>query len=252
MLGFGVIPSCLAQQDNTQELLERIRTSLSNYSKTLPNLVCKEQLTSKRIVKGKVKDAIMIESELIAERPTADDNQSNFHESRKFQTVNGKPYQTGRKVAIPFMVNNGFGSTLQAYFSKTFEPYNDYKILQSNAQEITLEISLKAEAHNLSACQSPRETSKVTRIRFTAKQLELIDVEQVSAEPGRKDGYSDFRARLQYAPVAFGEREYRIPFTVNGTLTRSGKDDQLTYATAYSGCHKFGASARLLPGGTAE
>src|ERR1039458_7688454 len=85
-------PFCYAQDASSADVVAKLRNSLDSYAQTLPDLLCNEHVESKKTSKGKVKNDIVLDSDIFVQHADNTNPSGNFKEVRSVRTINGKAH----------------------------------------------------------------------------------------------------------------------------------------------------------------
>jgi hypothetical protein len=214
-----------------QERLKQLAATSESLQRDLPDFTCEEKGLSQAIKKNKVKEHAEFVADLRVERSGA----GRLVEHLQIKEVDGKPF-TGRGFYPPFMVEGGFGEslffflpTMQTCFNFTMEGNR----IDFGSPPGTFE---RTECGESGAPRGFVLLDAAGNVRHLERQVPAAFAQQVHVV--------DFTA-IDFTPVELDGKIYPLAAKVVAEVPKDGRI--LHFEAAYSGCHLFRATSRVLP-----
>jgi len=103
------------------DALARVRENVGQFAAALPDFICSEHVTSRRVIGGKTTSETVNHSTIVG-------TIKGFIESREIAAVNGKRAARAHNLKGPYIYLGGFSSLLILTFGANYIPYHDYRI----------------------------------------------------------------------------------------------------------------------------
>jgi hypothetical protein len=103
------------------DLLARVRENVGQFETTLPDFVCSEHVTSRRVINGRTVAETVNDSTIVG-------TLKGFIESREIAAINGKKVSRAHNLKGPYIYLGGFSNLLIFTFGPKYTERHDYKI----------------------------------------------------------------------------------------------------------------------------
>jgi len=245
----AALPLCgQPPRPSLEETLRRLAENVQKFETTLPDFVCDERLTSRRIVDGATKAETVTESLFVGRQPN--ERRSIFVEDREIQAVNGKPVAKGRRLKGPYFFLGGFSSLLDITFSEKWAPFHNYRV---GEPETVAGKELLVVAFDTKDGQ--------TEIKQTVegKQLASQDTGKAWIDPGSMQvvrlerrslhlppAVRSLAVAVDYAPVTLDGKTFWMPKAMRAEQTTNSKSPTQGVCLAeYGNYRKFDVSVGI-------
>jgi hypothetical protein len=226
-----------AAQPSIDQQVQRIIAYANDYRNKVPSLECDETILSQKVVSGKVKQTVKIETTL---RELRDETQpGGFTDSYTYKLVNGKPAKPNFK--RPYFVYNVFSNSLNigekplpACFDYRFSTIDD-----GRTQQFT--IDSKSVVIDPACSKIPNDYHKIMLIDTASGAVR--HVERTMSPQYAQMALEIPWIVIDYAPQKLGDQTFWLPI-------RFEARDQLNQGrmiATYSNFHRYQATARILP-----
>lgn len=256
-----------AQKENATEILARVRTSVQQMTNALPSLVCREEVVSTKMERGKVKVKGNFGYQLTVTLPAKPGDE--YPEERKLLTYNGKPIHRNKRHTPVFLYLDGFGTTFDGILSPAASRcllYSAHATSEDGVKILELDVRKNHAALALRVCRIYKEDPDGTAsfwisadtgqlLRFYAHMPHVritwqrgIGIPHSVGLEIKTMPLSNVVTDTDYHSVQFGPALTIIPAKVNVTAILLKKPYiEYTYHAVQSECHRFLATVTLLP-----
>lgn len=244
-----LIPGASARAQTAQPTLSidsivaGVRAGIQVFLSSLPNMVCDETIRSYEVRGKKKVREVQLDSEMEVKR---EDGTQSFKEERILHSLNGNPMAKGETVQIsmPLILQGGFANDFAGSFQPEFVACNEYRVVQGDAETLTLEVSQKQRLPATAACGqlNPGDVS-VFLIERSSWRIERAE------RHGPQTHVGDFKNLswiTEFALIPLGDRTYNLPTRVDGTLKVPSGKHQVVYTADYRNYHRFSATIKIL------
>jgi hypothetical protein len=241
-------PLCLAQAlPGVDQVLARVQANVAEFEASLPDFICTERITSRKVVDGKVRGQTVTDSDFVGVQQKSGPHL--FTETRKIVSVNGRPVAKGESLAGFFLFGGGFSSILVITFAPKNVPCHNYRIagteLLDGQSALLVEFATKDDQTELrfdfnGKALIQRDTGKAW---IDPKSMQVLRLERRFLNVQPKSGEM-ITAIVDYTKVAIGEKFFWMPKRVWVEDTHKGKVTG-QYLAEYSNYRKFDVSADI-------
>jgi hypothetical protein len=220
---------------------ERARVEVNQVWNSLPDFVCSERITSRRLVKGKAREQRVVESVFMAlrKKETRDEGSMVYSivESRELTSVDGKAPKGAQLLTTPFFFD---GLAANILFISDTRQYSGAPLADLDGF-LRVKIGYTtASSRNVLQLTFPASISGI-QIDTQSKTMLHVDSRLVTGDTrGGVPVSADFQR------VEIDGNAYWIPRLVTAEIKR-GSNETLTYAAEYKDCKKFAVSVQIRP-----
>jgi hypothetical protein len=244
-----LIPGVSARAQRAQpapsidSIVAGVRAGIQVFLSSLPDMVCDETIRSYEVRGRKEWRKIQLGSEIEVKR---EDGSQSFKEVRNFHSMNGKLMAQGTtlQISMPLVLQGGFSNDFAAAFQPEFVACNEYRIVQSDAKTLTLEVSQRQPLPATAACGQlnpgdvylfllERSSWRIERAERHGPQTHVNDFKNLSWI-------------TQFALIPLGDKTYNLPTRVDATLKDASGKHQVVYTADYRNYHRFSATIKIM------
>jgi hypothetical protein len=228
-----------------QHALEVVHEHVDRLETSVPNFICKEQISSRLYLNNKLKQETKAQSVLTTVR-VKKEYSNEFSESRAEMTINGKRSKRN-DIPGPFVWRGG-----PAYGDLHFLFNSDRGSLCLERQLLgTVKLgerdALLIKTHASSAVGSDADCREMhmdsaDNIWLDPQTLNVMRIESHNP-PATPIPGADLTLTVDYAPVVFDGAEYWLPSHFISQLDFPGTPKHFQYESYFSEYHKFGAES---------
>ena len=228
-------------------MLEVVRGHIERLETSVPNFICKEQITSRFYLGSKVKKETRAEAVLTTTRGTTE-HRGTFSESRADMSINGKPTKRN-DISGPFVWRGGpaYADLHYLFNSNHGMECRSYQLVGSAKLEDkdTFLLQVRAAAGQQDSCQDlPADSAD--KIWLDPQSFNVVRIESfdppTTGDLNGSEG-ATLTLTVDYAPVVFDGAEYWLPSHFISQLDFPGTPKHFVYESRFSDYHKYGAES---------
>jgi hypothetical protein len=252
---FALFISCSAwsaplQAPSLNEIIEGVSQHVKEFQELLPDFVCSENITSRRMNSGKITSQKIVES-IFTSLQTPRSGLA-FNETRDVTAIDGKPVPPGTTMpGLPFGMGGGFGSLLTMTFSPENINAHDYEMPDAEKQQdsanVFIRFKTKPGQRQLGEIVNGHQfySNDVGKALIDVRSMQVVQLERQSlANP---PPFASNSIVVAYAPVTIGDREFWMPQTVRAEVVERNSKKTALYIAEYTNCRKFTTSVEIKP-----
>jgi hypothetical protein len=229
------------------QVLDRVQANVAEFEASLPDFICSERISSRKVVDGMVRRETVTDSDFVGLQRKSGPHL--FTETRKIVRINGKPVANGEDLIGSFLFGGGFSSILIITFAPKNIPYHNYRVAGTELLEgrtaLLIEFTTKDDQTELrfdfnGKALIQRDTGKAwidpESMQVLRLERRFLNVQPKSAET--------ITAVVDYTRVAIGEKSFWMPKSVWAEDSHKRKVTG-QYLAEYSNYRKFDVSADI-------
>lgn len=232
-----------------EQILPRVQEHVRVFEHSLPDFICDETIISRELMGGRVHQETVIGSAFRGTQHKEEDRA--FTESRKIQTIDGKPAPPEQPLKGPFFFGGGFSSVLDEIFSRENAQFFHYKVEGKQQLEGKTAWVIRMETKKDQKEILYREIfGSKTAVKGNGRAWidpETMNVMRVEFEYQNPPFEGELEVSVDYAPAVINGQTFWMPKTVTAeqgvpsrTLTIAGQ-----YIASYSNYHQFNVSHKI-------
>ncbi|HZS29365.1 MAG TPA: hypothetical protein VFB76_19225 [Candidatus Angelobacter sp.] len=232
-----------------KQILPRIQEHVRVFEHSLPDFICDETIISRELMRGRVHQKTVIASAFRGTQHKEEDRA--FTESRKIQTIDGKPAPPDQPLKGPFFFGGGFSSVLDEIFSKENAQYFHYKVKGKQQLEgkTTWVIKMETKKNQKEILYRDVFGSK-TAVKGSGKAWidpETMNVMRIEFEYQNPPLEGELKVSVDYAPAVINGQTFWMPKTVTAkqAVPNSTMSIAEQYIASYSNYHQFNVSHKI-------
>jgi hypothetical protein len=242
-----IFPAWPQTAPTIDDILARVQANTGEFESSLPDFVCDERVTSRRITNGKVDRETITESHFAGVQQKT--RGMNFSEKREVVSINGAPVSKGRGLSGPFIFGGGFSSVLNQTFSMKYVPFHNYKFAGSETLEdrpvIVIEFATKEGQDALwfdfgGKALVEKDTGKAW---VDPQSMQLLRLERRYLNC--PSGYGQLLAQVDYGSVSIAGKAFWMPKSVRAESGKKDSNRVATYLAEYSNYRRFDVSSGI-------
>src|SRR5262249_60599088 len=226
MAGFALLISCSAwaappQKPSLNEIIEGVSQHVKEFEELLPDFVCTEKITSRRIDSGKITSQKIVESIFTSHQTPR--RRLAFIETRELTAIDGKPVRPGTEMPrLPFGMGGGFASLLTMTFSPENINAHDYEMPDAEKQQESLKVFIRFKTkpgqHQLGEIVNDHQfySNDVGKALIDVRSMQVLELERQSLD--NPPPFARNSTVVAYAPVTIGDREFWMPQSVRAEV----------------------------------
>jgi hypothetical protein len=238
------------QAPSLSDIIGRVSQNVKEFQELLPDFVCSEKITSKRMDSGKATSQKIVES--IFTSTQAPRTGLAFIESREVVAIDGKPVRPGTAMPrLPFGMGGGFGSLLTMTFSPENIAVHEYEIPdtgnQQNSEKVLIRFKTKPGQRQLGEILNGHAfySNDIGKALIDVRTMQVLRLERQSLD--NPPPFAVTSTVVAYGPVTIGEREFWMPQTVRSEVIEKNSKKTALYTAEYTDCRKFTATVQIKP-----
>lgn len=247
-------PACGQAIPSVDEALARIRENVARFETSLPDFLCSERVTSRRVINGKTTAEVVSDSTIVG-------TLKGFIESREIAAVNGKKVSKAHNLKGPYIYLGGFSSMLILTFGSKWTAYHDYKIAGMEtvdgrsllAVEFTTREAQKELTQEFWHGGMLKTQRKALPCRDTGKAWVDPESMQVvrlqTSHLNLPDWVQSEKVSTDYAPVTIDGKPFWMPKSTRAEDVEPSRNPKVpaynTCIAQYANYRKFEASAAI-------
>jgi len=241
-----VAPSLAAQVPAPAELIDQLVANAEQYRSTLPSLTADETIFSVVSYRGILPDKVHATATLRVIRSAPGEQ---LKESRQLLTINGKPFDPGKKSDRPFTLFGGFGGFQEMFFTPEHVRCYIFTLLPNPGRGGTIQIAISARAEmaDIPTCDLDRR-GLTGLVRLDPETHRIAHLERTIPEEQTEHTNLAAFASVDLAPTRVGDETFWLPITVTGRSPKRAIRGECV--AHYSNYHRYTASITILPGAT--
>jgi hypothetical protein len=253
--GFILLLSCSAwsaplQTPSLSDIIEGVSQHVKEFEELLPDFVCSEKITSRRMDSGKITREKIVESVFTSLQTPR--SELAFAESRDVMAIDGKPVRPGTAMPrLPYGMGGGFGSLLAMTFSPANITAHDYEIRDADKQQdstrVFIRFKTKPGQRQLGEVLNGHHfySNDVGKALIDIRSMQVLRLERQSLE--NPPPFASNSMVVAYGPVAIGEREFWMPQYVRSEVVEINPNKTALYIAEYTNCRKFTTTVEIRP-----
>lgn len=250
LLQFALCCSGVSQHvPKLEQILPRVQEHVSVFEHSLPDFICDETIISRELMRGRVHQQTVIASAFRGMQHKEEGRA--FTESRKIQTIDGKPAPPDQPLKGPFFFGGGFSSVLDEIFSPENAQYFNFKMegKQKLKGKAAWVISLETKKGQKEILYREIFGSK-TAIKGNGKAWidpETLNAMRIEFEYQNPLFEGDLEVSVDYAPAEINGQTFWMPKTVTAEQTVPSRTVPIAgqYIASYSNYHQFNVSHKI-------
>ena len=238
----------LSQTSTTQappsinDIVQAVSRNTREFQNGLPDILCKEKITSATYDSGKVHEQKVVEDILTYSRK--EDAQ------RKILAIDGKPAKINAKMPdLPVNWNVSLGWILEGTFAPRVLQAHEYGLSPKPEENgrLVIQFATKKDQQEI---KWPLDGKPLVARDSGTAWIDIASMQAVRIErnffnlPPR---HMRLKAMSDFKPVTIGDRQFWLPTNLRVETTERDPRKTNLFLAEYSDCKKFGADVTILP-----